>query len=102
MQTSPLIHFKATDKLRLLFRSTSNIFVQFDPVFGGTEYSIAARNSQYGVVERDCDSITYICSIVGLKPASVYTLWLRTCRRDNYRFCDLRAIPLDVTTLPEG
>ncbi len=87
--------------MTLIYRSMDRVFVQFIPVFGGTGYNIVARNTQYGPVEGNCDATSYTCNIGGLKPASLYTLWLRTCRRDGYRFCDLRAIPLDVYTLPE-
>ncbi len=102
LQTYPLFHSAATEGLILLFRSSTKMFVKFIPTYGATGYTILARSTQYGVLESDCDSTTYICYISGLTPASLYVLWLRTCHRKGYRFCELRAIPLEVYTLPDG
>ncbi len=63
---------------------------------------MVARNTNAGPFKGKCDTSSYTCEIVGLSPASLFTLWLRTCSRQTYLLCDLLAIPLDVTTLPEG
>ncbi len=99
-----LIHvsflLQVTERLNLIYRSVDRIVVGFVPTFGGSNYSMVARNAKYGYVEGKCETISYSCDIMGLQPANLYTLWLRTCRRNGYMYCDLRAIPLSVNTLP--
>ncbi len=96
------VHLQATERLNILFRSSNMVIVQFAPVNGSTAYNIVARNTKSGAVEGKCDTTSYTCEISGLQAGSWFTLWLRTCRRNGYRYCDLRALPFDMSTLPEG
>ncbi len=96
------VHLQATERLNILFRSANMVIVRFVPVYGGTGYNIVARNTQSGAVEGKCDTASYTCEISGLQAGSRFTLWLRACRRNGYRYCDLRALPFDMSTLPGG
>ncbi len=92
----------ASGHLTPVYRSSDKIAVRFVPVIGAAQYNIVARNSEAGPFEGTCDTSSYTCAILGLRPASLYTVWLRTCQRERFLLCDLCAIPLDVFTLPEG
>ncbi len=92
----------ASERLTLVYRASTQLVIRIVPVFGATQYSIFARNSEAGPFKGTCHTSTYMCDIMGLRPASAFTLWLRTCIRETFLLCDLRAIPLDVITLPEG
>ncbi len=103
---SMIIHFsfllQVTERLNLIYRSVDRIVVGFVPTFGGANYSMEARNAKYGYAEGKCETTSYSCEVMGLKPANLYTLCLRAYRRNGYMYCNLRAIPLSVSTLPEG
>ncbi len=92
----------ASEGLTLVYRSPTRVVVRFVPTYNIEEYSIVARNTEVGPFQGTCDASTYICDITNLRPASVYILWLRTCKRSGFLYCDLLAIPFEVTTFPEG
>ncbi len=93
--------FVASHNLTLLDRSPTKLLVEYTPTEGITDYAIVARNSEFGAFAGVCKAGTHGCELKGLPIAKPFVLWLRSCRRSGYLLCDLRALPLEVYTLPE-
>ncbi len=94
--------YSASEGLEVVYRGSDRIVVRFVPVYGESQYYIVARSTEAGPFKGKCDTSSHTCDISGLRPSSSYTLWLRSCERETFLLCDLRAVPLDVITHPEG
>ncbi len=82
----------ASGHLALVSRASKRLVVRFVPVFGAPQYKIVARNTEAGPLQGPCHTGTCMCDIMRLRPATVYTLWFRTCKRESFFLCDLRAV----------
>ncbi len=53
----------ASERLTLVYRASTQLFIRFVPVFGATQYNIVARNTEAGPFKGTCHTSTYMCDI---------------------------------------
>ncbi len=88
----------ATQQLTLTRRNATSLTIRYVPRPGISGYSLTARNTRSGATMVKCNPTT--CEIGNLPSGTAFTLWLRTCLREQWNVCDLEALPYDIFTPP--
>ncbi len=80
----------------------SSITVNYIADEGVSGSHMVVRHPKLGHFFGDCNAYSGTCSVHGLTSGTSYDVWVRTCRGERAKFCEVRAWPAKMATYPSS